>query len=139
MQVYHFPKGIACTDLRTLPPITLNHRQSPPNHLRILSPITFQSPRQLEFFRHRRAGNLVIRWLFWFTAKAKNESVNFFYFPALGHWPVPENKSETDLNANSCEHIKYVDERPRDPGIKSSRDQATDWGPRDQETKRPRT
>ena len=71
--------------------------------------------------------------------KGKTCKRTLFYFPALGHWPVPENKSETDFNANSCEHIKYVDERPRDPGTKSSRDQETDWGPRDQDTKRTRT
>ena len=62
---------------------------------------------------------------------------------ALVTWPqhaehapahaVPENKSETDFNANSREHIKYVDQRPRDPGTESSRDKETK-GP---ETTRP--
>ena len=46
---------------------------------------------------------------------------------------MPENKSGTDLNANSCEHIKCVDQRPRDRGTKSSRDQETETP----ETKRP--
>ena len=129
MKFLYFPKRIAGTDLRALQPITFNHLQSPPNHLGIVLPITFQSPRSLEVFRYRRAGKFVIRCLCLFIKKAKHESVNFFIFR---HWGIVQCQKIKVRQILTPPRVRRPEtKRPRDKELKSSRDQET----RDQETR----